>query len=34
MTSAGMAVAEYEIFRLEEMARNGRDMLNIGGKND
>jgi len=26
-------VAEYEIARLEEMARNGRDMLNYGGKN-
>jgi len=33
MTAAGRTVAEYEIDRLEEMARNGRDMLNIGGKN-
>ncbi len=34
MTPAGRAVAVHEIARLEEMARNGRLMLNLGGKSD
>ena len=33
MTPAGKAVARHEIARLEEMARNGRAMLEIGGSN-
>ncbi len=31
MTPAGQAVVEHEIKRLEEMARNGRAMLEKGG---
>lgn len=34
ITPAGQAVAIHEITRLEEMARNGRLMLNLGGKSD